>query len=943
VSTSTSPRNASWIWSSTQNALGEVIQTNDPATDTTTNLLVTQSYDAAGDVLTVLRNAGNGAIATTYQYDALGRKTSQSDPDSGTTSATYNAAGDVISSTDARTQTVTVAYDAMGRRYTRYSAGVSASITDYWNYDTAANGYGQLASESRPAFGSQQPYSRSYGYDGQGRLSQRTTTLNVTQSYTETTAYDAYGRVLAQSDASGYAVTPHYTANGYVDAHTDGRTGAVVYQVNAMNARAQVVSDQRAGTAALGSTLSYNAATGRLSTICTGTSCALQNLAYNFDLAGDLTARSHGVSGQTLVEYFGYDALNRLTTAGTPVVGSVTTTQSSTAAMSLAYDALGNICSKTTTSLGTQTYGYAGAAGCATHGTSGSPHAVTTVSGASYAYDANGNQTTSSSGRTLNYDPLNQLVQAQDTAGDNTSFQYNEGGERFQRTDVGGVRTIYLGAVQIIASGGLITIERYLPGGAIDYVRSSAQNETRYVFNDHLGSTDVVASSTGTLIEATSFDAHGLRRNATNWSGSGTPTASTTHGFTSHEQLDSLNLVHMNGRVYDPTLGRMLQADPVKNPGSQGLNRYSYVANHPLSLTDPSGYSWFSSLLEGLVHVAIDAVALFYGGPWGLAAVEFTWTAIQTGSLQSGLFAAFSAFASAWIGGQISIPGAGAPIGDVLIAYTERALAMGITSGVLTALQGGNFGSVFASAALSSLFMPDASKNLGVGDYLQAAVVGGTASRIVGGKFANGAETAVFQLAAGDIIASHAAHEQIMAEVAAHDQADGQAYLQSQMSYATAFTESAEFNQGRYFQMYVNGDISHDDYMRWSFGAYSDPTLQKIAMVGTGGMLAITGVGLALEVLGAGSAEESFFSGASYTQKVLSQMSQGAGEFHSFPEAVAAFEGLGTTTAIVGGDGAAYTMLEIEGGYAGRQGAFQFIKNVYGEINHRLFVPTPPP
>ena len=62
--------------------------------------------------------------------------------------------------------------------------------------------------------------------------------------------------------------------------------------------------------------------------------------------------------------------------------------------------------------------------------------------------------------------------------------------------------------------------------------------------------------------------------------------------FTGHEQLDHLDLVHMNGRVYQPLLGRFISADPfVQDPfNSQSLNRYSYVFNNPLTFTDPSGF-----------------------------------------------------------------------------------------------------------------------------------------------------------------------------------------------------------------------------------------------------------------------------------------------------------------------------------------------------------------
>ena len=52
--------------------------------------------------------------------------------------------------------------------------------------------------------------------------------------------------------------------------------------------------------------------------------------------------------------------------------------------------------------------------------------------------------------------------------------------------------------------------------------------------------------------------------------------------------------VHMNGRVYDPDLGRFISADPtVQYPmNSQNYNRYYYVNNNPLSFTDPSGFGF---------------------------------------------------------------------------------------------------------------------------------------------------------------------------------------------------------------------------------------------------------------------------------------------------------------------------------------------------------------
>jgi RHS repeat-associated protein len=63
-------------------------------------------------------------------------------------------------------------------------------------------------------------------------------------------------------------------------------------------------------------------------------------------------------------------------------------------------------------------------------------------------------------------------------------------------------------------------------------------------------------------------------------------------GFTGHEMMDDLGLIHMNGRIYDPRLGRFLSADQVVQAPliHQSYNRYSYCFNNHLGLVDPSGY-----------------------------------------------------------------------------------------------------------------------------------------------------------------------------------------------------------------------------------------------------------------------------------------------------------------------------------------------------------------
>ena len=90
-----------------------------------------------------------------------------------------------------------------------------------------------------------------------------------------------------------------------------------------------------------------------------------------------------------------------------------------------------------------------------------------------------------------------------------------------------------------------------------------------------------------------SFDAFGRRRNPSNWTYNNVPaTYKFDRGYTGHEQLDQFGLINMNGRIYDPVLGRFLSPDiVVQDPAfTQSYNRYSYVVNNPLKYVDPSGY-----------------------------------------------------------------------------------------------------------------------------------------------------------------------------------------------------------------------------------------------------------------------------------------------------------------------------------------------------------------
>ena len=115
-----------------------------------------------------------------------------------------------------------------------------------------------------------------------------------------------------------------------------------------------------------------------------------------------------------------------------------------------------------------------------------------------------------------------------------------------------------------------------------------------YFHHDHLGSIAAVSNEAGAVVERMAYDPWGKRRfpNGTNDRLDALYGVNTDRGYTMNEHLDEMGVIHMNGRVFDPLIGRFMSADPHIQFANnlQSYNRYSYVLNNPLSYTDPSGY-----------------------------------------------------------------------------------------------------------------------------------------------------------------------------------------------------------------------------------------------------------------------------------------------------------------------------------------------------------------
>ncbi len=609
-------------------------------------------YDASGNS-TWVKDA-EGAI-TVIAYDLADTRTAMDDPSLGAWQYRYNVLGELLWQRDAKGNEVTLEYDRIGRlvkRYEDYPAGQpthgSAKVTD-WVYDTATgDAIGQLASVTGPytksAGAASADYSESFQYDQYGRVEQAISRLEGEYYWTSST-YDAQSRLqrltypakalnatAVSSGSDRRSVTYGYNAYGFMETVRDTASGELYWQARDVDALGNI-TEATFGDA-LTTNRAFDPATGYLTSITTGTNGNVQNLSYRWNKVGHLTRRDDGLIQR--YETFSYDDLQRLDESRI-----YTSTGSLISADTMAYDRVGNIRRK-----GGQYQDYR-------YEDPDHANAVTRVTAGgvlrSYAYDANGNMT-SGGGRTVTWTSFNKPYQISRGTGASqtrSTFFYGPDRSRYKQVALrdrangaGGKETettLYVGGlfeqVDRVPVGGApapTEFRHYVQAGgevvAVLTDRDNGADDIEYLLRDHLGSVVVITDGNGNVRQRMSFDPWGKRRNEANLAtgppgtfiGLGSLDTLLTRGFTGHEQMDHLGLVHMNGRIYDAEIGRFLSADPiVAYPDStQGFNRYSYVENNPLSYVDPSGF-FFKKLwkfIRQLIPKPLRPIADFIAG-----------------------------------------------------------------------------------------------------------------------------------------------------------------------------------------------------------------------------------------------------------------------------------------------------------------------------------------
>jgi len=675
---------------------------------------------------------------TEITYDLFGNRTKLHDPDLGLISYTYNPFGELLNKTDANNKYTTYQYDKLGRMiYSNEPEGET-----FWTYDIAQNGIGKIAEVRSPNV------IQTYNYD---ELSRPVSTVETFggESFTTSNTYDVIGRSKTLVYPSGYEVRNVYDNNGYLVKIQQNDNGKMLWETRDINARGQLIEF------AMGNGLStyhgYDENTGLITSIATPN---IQDIEYAWYNIANLKYRYD--RSKSIKEEFLYDDVNRLESV---IRNGVQT-------LSMSYDELGNITKKSDVG----DYSYEGPR----------PHAVTAING--------NNMPISLLLQEIQYTSFDKIKHIDE--GENSldiiygasherkmMKEYKEGNITKQKYYVGG------GLYEKVIENGSEKQVHYLNGGSGLFAiytinkmtgieESKGKNVTeydfKYIHTDHLGSIQCITDENGILIEEYSYDAWGKRRNPLTWEAFvEPPRLIMDRGFTGHEHLDLFELVNMNGRIYDPVIGRFLSADPFSQmpEHTQGLNRYSYCMNNPLSFTDPSGYSMsdagfasFISTMVGFVVMAGITVASLGTAAPLMVAVLAGAAARFTGGVLNALMSGAN-FSQALGAGMMEgtkgafISAATNCIGSMwansakFIHLAIRSAAHGVFYGGLNLIQGGRFELGLISGFFSSIGLGSMTKYLGDNTLaygVVGAAIGGTAEALGGGKFANGAVTGAF-------------------------------------------------------------------------------------------------------------------------------------------------------------------------------------------------------
>ena len=525
------------------------------------------------------------------EYDEAGNRTVLDDPDAGRNTSVYDSEGKLLSKKDGRGVVHTYKYDDKG--WLKSETGAESDIL----YNR--NKYGNITSmfhDCNICF---------YEYDKYGRLTKEERLYNNDDAdgTINKYEYDGNGKIKTRIYPGGLSVDNMYDTYGNLIAMKTGNE--TIWKLQETTGK-QTVEGLLSGNLTLTRKYTDN---GFL------TSSSLKNkskkelcgIDYTYDEAREnMLSRTN--LGKTKEERFTYDNLDRLTSVDLALLshaepvsdeepednyatvqpgGTVTGSGMIEIIPTIKYNYSDNGNIIYSTKIGNYEY------------TGSQPHAVTGIE--------NINGSISTAPQKILYNDVNKIEEINeiDKSGNelNLTYSYGPDNERWwaELTKDGNQRRviIYGPSYEKVTEGNYNREFFYLGNGILYYKENGESGRPLYMYTDNLGSILQIREADGTAVYKASYSVWGIETVEKN-------TIGFMHGYTGHEMMREFDLINMNGRVYDPRLGRFLSPDNyVQLPEStQSFNRYSYCLNNPLKYTDPSGelfFSFVSGAIKGLI------------------------------------------------------------------------------------------------------------------------------------------------------------------------------------------------------------------------------------------------------------------------------------------------------------------------------------------------------